>query len=186
MDCKPLLREILDDSGLEAVDIMQEIHEVHGVHVSQQTCNREKAEAHKMIEGYLDDHYHWLLAYVAELKARNRGSTFFMVNERDNLDSSLRFKRLYVCFKPVVEGFKVGCRRVIGLDGCFLKTITKGLLFSAVGKYGNDQMYPIAWAVVEGENENSWKWFIKLLMDSLEIVDGSGWTIIRDQQKVHN
>ena len=160
----------------KAMDIMREIHEAHGVHVSQQTCNRAKAEARKMIEG----------SYVAELKARNRGSTFFMVNERDNLDSSLRFKRLYVCFKPVVEGFKAGCRRVIGLDGCFLKTITKGLLLSAVGKDGNDQMYPIAWAVVEGENENSWKWFIELFMDSLEIVDGSGWTIISDQQKVHN
>ena len=109
-----------------------------------------------------------------------------MVNERDNPDSSLRFKRLYVCFKPVVEGFKAGCRSVIGLDGCFLKTITKGIMLSAIGKDGNDQMYPIAWAVVEGENENSWKWFIELLMDSLEIVDGSGWTIISDQQKVHN
>ena len=91
-----------------------------------------------------------------------------------------------MCFKPVVEGFKAGCRSVIGLDGCFLKTITKGLLLSAIGKDVNDQMYPIAWAVVEGENENSWKWFIELLMDSLEIVDGSGWTIISDQQKIHN
>ena len=104
-----------------------------------------------------------------------------MVNERDNLDSSLRFKRLYVCLKPVAEGFKASCRKVVGLDGCFLKTIAKGLLLSAVGKDGKDQMYPISWDVVEGENKNSWKWFIELLMENLEIVDGSGWTIIIDQ-----
>ena len=170
----------------KAVDMMREIYEVHGVNVSRQTCNRAKAEARKMIEGSLNDHYHWLPAYVAELKARNTRSTFVMVNERDNLDSSLRFKRLYVCFKPVADGFKAGCRKVIGLDGCFLKTIAKGLLLSAIGKDGNDQMYPISWAVVEGENENSWKWFIELLMENLEIVDGNGWTIISDQQKVHN
>ena len=91
-----------------------------------------------------------------------------------------------MCYKPVAEGFKVGCRKVVGLDGCFLKTIVKGLLLSAVGKDGNDKMYPISWAVVEGENENSWKWFIELLMENLEIVDGSGWTIISDQQKVYN
>ena len=82
----------------KAVDMMHEIHEVHGVNVSRQTCNRAKAEVCKMIEGSLNDHYRWLPAYVAELKVRNKGSTFFMVNERDNLDSSLRFKRLYVCF----------------------------------------------------------------------------------------
>ena len=42
----------------KAVDMMREIHDVHGVNVSQQTCNRAKAEARKMIEGSLNDHYH--------------------------------------------------------------------------------------------------------------------------------
>ena len=56
----------------KAVDMMREIHEVHGVNVSRQTCNRAKAEARKMIEGSLNDHYHWLPTYVAELKARNK------------------------------------------------------------------------------------------------------------------
>ena len=173
-------------SDWKAVDIMREIHELYGLNVSRQTCNRAKAEARRMIEGSLNEHYHWLPAYVAELMARNRGSTFIMVNDRDNPDSLLRFKRLYVCFEPLVEGFKAGCRRVVGLDGCFLKTTTKGQLLTAIGKDGNDQMYPIAWAVVEGENQNSWTWFIELLKENLEIIDGSGWTIISDQQKVHN
>ena len=44
-------------------------------------------------------------------------------------------------------------------------------------------MFPIAWAVVEGENQTSWTWFIQLLMGDLGISDGLGWTIISDQQK---
>ncbi|XP_078438595.1 uncharacterized protein LOC144709064 [Wolffia australiana] len=44
-------------------------------------------------------------------------------------------------------------------------------------------MFPIAWVVVEGENQASWTWFISLLMTDLRIIDGYGWTIISDQQK---
>ncbi|XP_078436391.1 uncharacterized protein LOC144707148 [Wolffia australiana] len=57
------------------------------------------------------------------------------------------------------------------------------MLLSAVGRDGNNQMFPITWAVLEGENQASWTWFISLLMTNLGIVDGYGWTIISDQQK---
>ena len=56
---------------------------------------------------------------------------------------------------------------------------------SGVGKDGTNQMFPMAWAVVEGENQTSWTWFIQLLMRDLEISDGLSWTIISDQQKVN-
>ena len=108
----------------------------------------------------------------------------------DTPDGLIRFRRLYICFDSLARGFLEGCRKFIGLDGCFLKTETKGQLLSAVGKDRNNQMFPIAWAVVEGENQTSWTWFIQLLMRDLGISDGLGWTIIgwtiiSDQQKVH-
>ncbi|GJX07842.1 multidrug resistance-associated protein 5 [Tanacetum coccineum] len=71
------------------------------------------------------------------------------------------------------EGWLEGCRKVIGLDGCFLKTIRKGELLSAVGRDGNNQIYPIAWAVVSVKNKDNWQWFMKLLIDDLGLVDGS-------------
>ncbi|CAN1156143.1 hypothetical protein LINPERHAP2_LOCUS20779 [Linum perenne] len=92
---------------------------------------------------------------------------------------------MYVGFSALRRGFRVGCRRMFGLDGCFLKGEVKGMLLSAVGKDGNNQMFPIAWAVVEGENRSSWTWFIEILRESLEMADGNGWSVISDQQKVH-
>ncbi|CAN1176725.1 hypothetical protein LINPERHAP2_LOCUS32698 [Linum perenne] len=44
-------------------------------------------------------------------------------------------------------------------------------------------MFPIAWAVVEGENRDSWGWFISILQEELNLGDGSGWSVISDQQK---
>jgi len=79
-----------------------------------------------------------------------------------------------------------GCRRVIGIDGCFLKGPLKGELLSAIGRDANNQIYPIAWAVVEYENKDSWNWFLGHLQKDINIPAGAaGWVFITDQQKVH-
>ncbi|CAN1170043.1 hypothetical protein LINPERHAP2_LOCUS28760 [Linum perenne] len=55
------------------------------------------------------------------------------------------------------------------------------MLLSATGKDGNNQMFPIRWVVVEGENRSSWIWFIELLKGHLGLNDGTGWSVISDQ-----
>ncbi|KAL4291829.1 hypothetical protein GQ457_14G004970 [Hibiscus cannabinus] len=59
----------------------------------------------------------------------------------------------------------------------------KGELLSAIGRDANNQMYPVAWAVVELECTDSWAWFLNLLATDLDLNDGFGFTIISDQQK---
>ncbi|XP_078439280.1 uncharacterized protein LOC144709577 [Wolffia australiana] len=148
---------------LKVADMMWEINALFGITVSKQTCYRARSEARMKLLGTLDDHYHMLPAYIAELKKVNRNGTFELVLDRATPDSLVRFKRLYLCFDSIARGFLEGCRRVIGLDGWFLKTELKGQLLSAVGKDGNNQMFPIAWAVVEGENQASWTWDLREL-----------------------
>jgi hypothetical protein len=83
------------------------------------------------------------------------------------------------------RGFLDGCRRVIWLDGCFLKGPMKGELLSAIGRDANNQIYPIAWAVVEYENKDSWDWFLGHLQKDIHIPIGvEGWVFITDKQKV--
>ncbi|XP_076899167.1 uncharacterized protein LOC143552959 [Bidens hawaiensis] len=44
--------------------------------------------------------------------------------------------------------------------------------------------YPVAWAIVEGENNDSWDWFMTELKKCLDVTDeGKGWTLVSDQQK---
>nr|GEX25780.1 hypothetical protein [Tanacetum cinerariifolium] len=57
----------------------------------------------------------------------------------------------------VKDGWKAGCRRVIGLDGYFLKHTCRGELLTAIGMDSNNQMYIIAWVVVKAENNENWK-----------------------------
>ncbi|XP_060178268.1 uncharacterized protein LOC132608224 [Lycium barbarum] len=88
-----------------------------------------------------------------------------------------------LCFDALKKCFLGGCRKCIGLDGCFLKGITKGQLLAAVAKDANNQMFPIAWAIVEYENKNTWTWFLKLLIADFGMGDGSNYTVISDMQK---
>lgn len=63
---------------------------------------------------------------------------------------------------------------MIGFDDCFLKTVLGGVLLVAIGKDCNNQMYHIAWVVVEKETTTTWKWFCDLLFLDFGIVDGIG------------
>ena len=96
-----------------------------------------------------------------------------------------RFKRIYVCLGPIRKGLKIGCRPIIGLDGCHLKRPYGGQLLTAVGCDSNDGMYPISWAIVEAENTDSWNCFLNLLSVDVGIVNSANWTFISDRKKVY-
>ncbi|XP_048133712.1 uncharacterized protein LOC115725873 [Rhodamnia argentea] len=131
------------------------------------------------IRGPIEEQYVMLRSYLAELKRVSKEGTFFIeVNPTTKV-----FEKFYVGFNELKKGFLAGCMRVIGLDGCFLKTGMKGMLLCAVGRDGNNQMFPIAWAVVEVESEASWTWFLTLLFIDPSMGTGEGWTFISDQQK---
>ena len=92
----------------------------------------------------------------------------------------------YVYLDALKKGWKEGCRSIIGFDGCFLKGACKGELLVAVGRNGYNQMFPIAWAVVDKETKHSWSFFINYLKDDLQLGTGQGLTVMSDMQKVIN
>lgn len=94
------------------------------------------------------------------------------------------FRSFNVCFAACKKGWAEGCRKIIGLNGCFLKGVCKGQLLCAVGRDGNNQMFPIAWAVMSIENKKNSSWFLNLLKYDLSFGVGAGLTIISDMQKV--
>lgn len=77
----------------------------------------------------------------------------------------------------------MGCRPIIGLDGCHLKGPYGGILLTAVGIDANNQIYPFAYAVVEIEKYKTWHWFLELLCTDLNIQNTGTYTFISDKQK---
>ncbi|XP_075103693.1 uncharacterized protein LOC142178262 [Nicotiana tabacum] len=61
----------------------------------------------------------------------------------------------------------------------------KGELLSYIFKDRNNQMYLMAWAVVERESKDTWSWFIRCLKHDLNLTksEGEGLTVMSDMQK---
>lgn len=56
-----------------------------------------------------------------------------------------------------MRGFYKAIQRVILVDGTFFKSKYKGVLLVSTAIYGNSNLYPIAFGVVDSENDNSWE-----------------------------
>ena len=106
------------------------------------------------------------------------------MNSEDIGRNERKFKSIYVCLGPLKDGFKAGKRDLLGLDGCFMSGQFPGQILTAVGVDPNSGIYPVAYAIVEPETKDSWKWFLDCLGDDLELFKNSNFTFISDRQKV--
>ncbi|KAL5727577.1 hypothetical protein ACHQM5_000759 [Ranunculus cassubicifolius] len=163
--------------------LKEEVKDRYHFEVTLDRCGKAKRFALGEVDEIMREHYAKLWDYGAELKLSIPGTTVSIMVNRPTLEALGHFQRMYVCFGPLKKCWREGCRPVIGVDGCFLKNYCKGELLTAIGRDGNNWMFPIAWAVVESETKDAWIWFLQQLSDDLFLGDGGGLTIISDQQK---
>ena len=72
-------------------------------------------------------------------------------------------------------------RKFLAVDGTFLKSRFVQTLLFAVEIDGNGKNLPLAWAIVESENKDSWTWFFSHLKTAIPEV--LGMTMISDRDK---
>nr|XP_029146228.1 uncharacterized protein LOC114924805 [Arachis hypogaea] len=81
----------------------------------------------------------------------------------DQLDeSTVYFHRLFWTFPPCVEAFR-HCKLLVSIDDTHLYGKYGGTLLLAIAQDGNSNILPIAFALVEGENAESWSFFLSNL-----------------------
>ncbi|XP_013613578.1 PREDICTED: uncharacterized protein LOC106319739 [Brassica oleracea var. oleracea] len=108
--------------------------------------------------GIPDRSYAKIPAYLHMIKEANHDThTHYETNEKG------RFMYLFMSFGQSVRGFYNAMRRVIVVDGTFLKNKYKGVLLGATAVDGNYNLYPITFGVVDSENDDSWGWFFRQL-----------------------
>ncbi|KAA0054283.1 uncharacterized protein E5676_scaffold45G00040 [Cucumis melo var. makuwa] len=81
------------------------------------------------------------------------------------------FGRVFWAFGPAVEGCKY-CRPFIQIDGTHLYGKYKGKTLTALSSDANGHIFPLAFAIVEGENASSWSWFLYALRQYVTNRDG--------------
>jgi len=77
-------------------------------------------------------------------------------------ESNYVLERVFWSFKPCIEGFKY-CKPIVQVDGQFLTGKYHDTLLTAIGQDGNQNIFSLAFAIVEGETKEVLIWFFQLL-----------------------
>ncbi|XP_012834091.1 PREDICTED: uncharacterized protein LOC105954952 [Erythranthe guttata] len=118
--------------------------------------------------------------FMKALQQRNTGTTVEWEHHATNHPSKFIIKYVFWAFKPCIDGFKY-CRRVISVDGTHLYTKYKHKMLLAVCLDANQQVLPLAYAIVDEETASAWKWFFKCIDKHLLSGISDGICIISDR-----
>lgn len=102
-----------------------------------------------------------------QIKASNPEN--IAVWSKDNTTNE--FQGLCIAYKASLEGFKVGCRPLIALDGFPLKSKYRGVVLTASSVDGNNGMFPIAIYICLTETQETWSRFLCILKPFLMELD---------------
>ena len=175
--------KIRHNSKYPPKDIIDDVRSTFGVVYTYQQAWRAKEVALAAIYGSFEDAFNALPQYCRDIERNNPDSTVVL----ELLTEEHRFRRMFVCYGACASGFHF-CRPVLGLDGTHLKSKYQGILLAATGVDAAGALFPLAYAVVDAENDDNWLWFIRQLHKIIEahavmyLVPGV-LTILSDRQK---
>ncbi|XP_057747884.1 uncharacterized protein LOC130967081 [Arachis stenosperma] len=130
--------------------------EEYNVQLHDKIIARALKAARKQVIRKKGEQYGKIQDNLSELLRNNPCSTAMMWTIPQP-ESLALFDRLYISLEACKLRFKAGCRRLIGLDGCFLKGYYGGQLLSGIEQDGNNHFFIISYAVVDSENTETYK-----------------------------
>ncbi|KAL4017276.1 hypothetical protein IC575_024954 [Cucumis melo] len=155
-------------------DIIEDMRQDYGINMSYEKAWRARENAYERVRGSPEESYNLLRRYGEALKFTNSGTIFHMELEDDRF-----FKYLFMVVGACVRGFLNCIRPVIVMDGTFLKNKYRGQLIVAVCLDGNNQIYPLAFGVVDRETDDSIQWFLEKLKGAIGEVPNLGFVTDR-------
>ncbi|XP_075073837.1 uncharacterized protein LOC142161862 [Nicotiana tabacum] len=174
-------QRLRENPNCKPKEILEEIHRTHGITLSYKQAWRGKERIMAAMRGSFEEGYRLLPQYCEQVKRTNPGSIASVyANPADNC-----FQRLFISFQASIFGFLNACRPLLGLDRTFLKSKYLGTLLLATGFDGDGGLFPLAFGVVDEENDDNWMWFLSELHTLLEVNTENmpRLTILSDRQK---
>ncbi|CAN1233481.1 hypothetical protein LINPERPRIM_LOCUS3922 [Linum perenne] len=158
-------QRLRENPNCKPKEILEEIHRMHGITLSYKQAWRGKERIMASMRGSFEEGYRLLPQYCEQVKRTNPGSIAAVHGSpTDNC-----FEHLFISFQASIYGFLNGCRPLLGLDRTYLKSKYLGTLLLATAFDGDGGIFPLAFGVVDEENDDNWMWFLSELHTLLEI-----------------
>jgi len=120
-----------------------------------------------MVFGDMEDSYNYLPRWLQALQESLPGTIVEYVTQpvvvNGVADNSWHIlERVFWAFKPCIDGFNY-YKPIIQVDGTFLTGKYHGTLLTTISQYGNQNIFLLAFVIVEGEIKKAMIWFFQLL-----------------------
>ena len=150
-----------------ALDLPGEIRQVmqgdHNVRISYWKAWRSRQIALDFAKGSSGASFNLIPDYLKQLVQANPGTKTALHTEFED-GVGQRFKYLFISIGACIVGYRY-LRKVVIVDGSHLRGKYAGCILSACTQDGNYQVYPLAIAIVDGENDKAWEWFLENLLE---------------------
>ncbi|XP_075098032.1 uncharacterized protein LOC142175348 [Nicotiana tabacum] len=133
-------------------DIQTDMLSDHGVNLTYMQAWRAKEKALEFLRGHHVDSYSRLPIYFYILEKTYLGSVVKLQKTGDDC-----FLYALIVLSASIKGWE-HCRPVIIVDGTFLKSAYRGIMLTASTIDAAGNILPLAYAVVDLENDASWRW----------------------------
>ncbi|KAI5661258.1 hypothetical protein M9H77_20581 [Catharanthus roseus] len=154
-----------DNINYKPKDILHDIYKQYGITIPYKQAWRAKERGLQAIYGSSEEGYYLLPAFCDQIKKTDPGS----VAEVFTTGADNRFHQLFISFHASIYGFVNGCLPIVGLGGIQLKNKYLGTLLSATSFDADGGLFPLAFGVVDVENDENWMWFLLELHKALEM-----------------
>ncbi|XP_057760032.1 uncharacterized protein LOC130980357 [Arachis stenosperma] len=159
------------------VKVLQQVTEAdYGFRPSYRKVWMAKQKAVAQIYGDWEESYadlpRWMLGVQSTMPGTITVLKTSPVRLRGEVDeSTVYFHQLFWTFSPCIEAFR-HCKPLVSIDGTHLYGKYGGMLLLAIAQDGNSNILPIAFALVEGENAESWSFFLSNLREHVTPQEG--------------
>lgn len=172
-----IIKDRLRDSPhYKPKDIAKCIFQDFGIELNYTQVWRGVVHAREQLQGSYKESYNLLPRFCEKLMETNPGSVAELLISDDKI-----FERLFVSLHASLHGFQNGCRPLIFLDATPLKSKSQEILLIATAVDGNESFFPVAFAIVDVETEDSWHWFLEQLKSAISTLQPI--TFVSDQEK---
>ncbi|XP_077232471.1 uncharacterized protein LOC143869798 [Tasmannia lanceolata] len=131
----------------------------------------------------VEDSYRLLPTLIVEMMRTNPGTYMRVFRTRFTSRGNDKFARLFWAFGSSIRSFQRTLKLIVLVDGTHLHGKYLGILLIAVGVDENNGLVPLAFGVVETENEDSWCWFLYLVKRHVLPEEIGAFTLCSDRQK---
>ena len=169
-----ILDPIADNPEISVGQIRNSIKRDTNLKIGYMKAWRAKQIAHEVSFGEIKESFKKLPAVIEKI-LQDGGDAVLETQQSV-------FKRCYVCHKACKNALQYTLP-LIFVDACHIKNEYNGVVLAACSIDGNGQTVPIAFGIVDIEDNNNWHWFMEYLQHSHSIIVEKHFSFMSDQEK---